>query len=102
MGAAKEAAFILPTVLQNPVAIFEGLRRDEDEDRWGAGWRCYVGLPDRAYRPDGSETAPWPGKVFLVFINEERVAYNWRWEKCDPADHTLPVGYTDRFTRKLL
>jgi hypothetical protein len=35
LGQAKECGYIVPTVLKKPSAIFEGLRRDEDEDRWG-------------------------------------------------------------------
>jgi hypothetical protein len=34
VGQAKECGFIVPAILQGPTAIFEGLRRDEDEDRW--------------------------------------------------------------------
>lgn len=37
--AVQEASEIVPMILQHPVAIFEGLRRDEDEDRRGTGWR---------------------------------------------------------------
>ena len=80
MGHAKEAAYIVPMVLLSPTAVFEGLRRDEDEDRQGYGWRCYCGVPDRAYRMDGSQRSPYPGQVYLVFVNDEGVAYNWRWE----------------------
>ena len=44
----------------------------------------------------------WPGQVFVVFVNDGRVAYTWRWEKGDPADPTLPEGFAERFTRKVL
>jgi hypothetical protein len=37
-----------------------------------------------------------------VFVNDERVAYNWRWEHADPDDHRLPVGYKDRFRDRSL
>src|SRR5690606_16567127 len=37
MGHTKECGLILPQILQTPSAIFEGLRRDEDEDRSGVG-----------------------------------------------------------------
>jgi hypothetical protein len=45
--AVKEAAELVPFVLQHPASVFQGLRRDEDEDRRGAGWRCYCGRPSR-------------------------------------------------------
>jgi hypothetical protein len=102
MGQAKECGLIVPAILQRPTAIFEGLRRDEDEDRDGYGWRCYCGIPEHSYRPDGSEARPYPGQVYLVFVNDERVAYNWRWEKADPDNPRLPLGHADRFTQQLL
>src|SRR4051812_7617582 len=99
LGQVSEAGYILPTILQAPTAIFEGLRLDEDEDRRGVGWRCYCGVPTAAYRPDGTKRAPWPGQVFLVFVNEEHVAYNWRWEQADPDDPKLPIKHGERFKR---
>jgi hypothetical protein len=48
MGHAKECGIIVPKILQQPTAIFEGLRQDEDEDRQAAGWRCYCGIPEHA------------------------------------------------------
>lgn len=102
MGQAKECAYTVPAILQKPTAIFEGLRSDEDEDRRGYGWRCYCGRPDCAFDADGSERPPYPGQVFLVFVNDERVAYNWRWEKADSDSQQLPAGYQERFKRQLL
>jgi hypothetical protein len=102
MGHINEAAEIVPGVLQRPTAIFEGLCADDDEDRRGAGWRCYAGTPDRSYTADGRRRPPWEDEVFLVFINHERIAYNWRWEKCDLDDPRLPQDYQSRFKRKLL
>lgn len=102
MGHAKECAYIVPMILQEPTAIFEGLRRDEDEDRWGYGWRCYCGVPRRAFGQDGTECPPYAGQVYLVFVNDERVAYNWRWEKADPDEPRLPINHQDRFKRRLL
>jgi hypothetical protein len=37
----------------------------------------------------------------LVFVNDEGVAYNWRWDKADPDEPTLPVGYQTRFRKRL-
>ena len=102
MGQAKEAAFIVPAILQKPAAIFEGLRWDEDEDPKGVGWRCYSGIPAVAYASDGSKRPPYAGQVYLVFVNQDQVAYNWRWEKADPGDPRVPKNHALRFTRKLL
>lgn len=76
MGHAKECADLVPMILQRPEAIFEGLRRDEDEDRWGYGWRCYCGIPERAYAADGTSRPAYRGQVYLVFVNDDHVAYN--------------------------
>lgn len=102
LGQAKECGYIVPVILQRPTAVFEGLRSDEDEDRRGVGWRCYCGVADKAYQADGSERSPWPGQVFLVFVNDEKVAYNWRWEQADADDPKLPINHDQRFKRRLL
>lgn len=102
LGHAKECGYVVPAILQAPTAVFEGLTQDVDEDRRGYGWRCYVGIPHRAYGIDGSERAPYPGQVYLVFVNEDRVAYNWRWEKADADDPKLPAGHERRFRKRLL
>jgi len=102
LGHAKECGIVVPMILQKPTAIFEGLRRDEDEDRWGFGWRCYCGQPEHSYRPDGSPAPPYRGRVYLVFLNDERVAYNWRWENSDPDDARLPIEHETRFKQRLL
>lgn len=102
LGHAQECGRIVPVILQQPTAVFEGLTQDEDEDRRGYGWRCYCGIPERSYQSDGAPRPPYPGQVYLVFVNDERVAYNWRWEKADPDDPKLPIGYDKRFRERLL
>jgi hypothetical protein len=92
----------MPMILQQPTAIFEGIRQDEDEDRQGYGWRCYCGIPESAYHSDGSVRAPYPNQVYLVFVNDESVAYNWRWEQADEDDPKLPQGHKERFKQRLL
>lgn len=102
VGHAKECAYIVPAVLQHPTGIFEGLRWDEDEDRKGVGWRCYCGVPQHAYLRDGTAIRPYPGQVYLVFVNDEQVAYNWMWEEADPDTPRFPMNYHERFKRQLL
>jgi hypothetical protein len=46
---------------------------------------------------DGLEANPDPGRVFLVFVNDEGIAYNWRWEIADPENVNLPREYATRF-----
>jgi hypothetical protein len=95
--AVKEAAENVPLVLQHPLAIFQGLRRDEDEDPRGTGWRCYCGKPSTKYLKNGSEANADAGQVFLVFVNDESVAYNWRWESVDPENPDYPKSCETRF-----
>lgn len=102
MGHAKECGFLVPEILQAPTAVFEGLRLDEDEDTRGVGWRCYCGIPTKAYHSDGSERRAYPGQVYLVFVNDEGVAYNWRWEKADSDNPRLPQNHAQRFRKQLL
>jgi hypothetical protein len=101
LGHAKECGYCVPEVLQNPSAVFQGLRKDEDEDPSGAGWRCYCGIPTHSYDADGMAAPPRRGQVYLVFVNDEQVAYNWRWEKADPDDGRLPIGHSERFKERL-
>lgn len=102
MGHAKECGLILPMIIQQPTAIFEGIRQDEDEDRQGYGWRCYCGIPESAYHSDGTKRTPYPNQVYLVFVNDESVAYNWRWEQADQDDPKLPKNHEERFRKRLL
>jgi len=102
MGQANEARFIVPHVLQKPAAVFEGLKQDEDEDRRGVGWRCYCGIPPHSYGTDGTVGPPYNGQVYLVFVNQEGVADNWRWERADPASPALPIDHQTRFKTRLL
>ena len=102
MAHAQECGHLVPATLQHPQAVFEGLCWDEDEDPRGYGWRCYCRIPDKAYRPDGTERSPYPGQVYLVFVNDERVAYNWRWEKADNDDADLPRDHQTRFKQRVL
>ena len=101
-GQLKEAAYLVPMVLQSPSAVFRGLLREEDEPKAGEGWLCYCGVPQRAYRQDGSVTDPWPGEVFLVFVNGDRIAYNWYWTRCSREDASLPEEDDTRFKERLL
>lgn len=98
MGAAKDLAYTLPHVLQHPTAIFQGVR-DEGEKEW----LCYCGIPPRTFHLlTGDARNAYPGEVYLVFVNADRVAYNSRWEKCDPSDSKLPFDFQGRFIRRWL
>jgi len=40
--------------------------------------------------------------VFLVFVNDEGIAYNWRWEKADEDEPDLPRRFKTRFKKRLI
>jgi len=101
-GFILEAAETLVDVLLRPTAIFEGLCSDGDEDARGYGWRCYCGVPSCRYGAKGDKLPAPKNRVFLAFVNTERVVYNWRWEPADDDRRDLPIGYQNRFRRNLL
>ena len=103
IGQIMEAGDLVPSVLKRPSAVFEGLCSDKDEPKHrGYGWRCYCAVPLYAYNDKGRRICAWRNKVFLVFVNDESVAYLWYWSKCDPEQANLPEDHTSRFRRKVL
>lgn len=104
MAHALEVCRIVPGILRAPSAVFEGLLRDEDEDRDPGsppGWRCYCGIPLHSFRQDGSQHRPYPNQVYTVFVNHDNVAYNWRWERSAEDNIALPENHAIRFRRRL-
>lgn len=103
-GAIKEARYTVQDILLKPTGIFEGLTSEGDEDKTirGCGWRCFCGIPQTDYMEDGEEIKTRPNRVFCVFVNDKYVAYNWRWEKCDPRNPQWPENYDTRFRRQLI
>ena len=100
-GQIRETAELVPLTLQCRGPVFEGLCVDGDEDRRGVGWRCYCSSPDYGYTQEGDRCPPRAGQVYLVFVNEDRVAYNWRWERAHPDHPELPLDLENRFKRRL-
>jgi hypothetical protein len=101
-GAVLEVKYTVPHVLRHPTAIFEGLCDARDSDSRGFEWRCYCGVPPYRYWNDGQTRAVPDDRIFLVFVNTEMVAYNWRWEPVDDDHRDYPVRYQERFNRKIL
>jgi hypothetical protein len=102
-GAVLEAAQLVPYTLQRPEAIFRGLRQDTDEPRGsGTGWLCYCSKPVCAYHRDGTKIAAYDNEVFLVFINADKVVYQWYWHPSDPDDPNLPADHHNRFKERAL
>ena len=101
-GAAMELADTVRWTLLHPRALFRGVReldRDVAEDKW----LCYVAVPGHAYdHKTGRKRAAWPGEVFMVFVTEERIIYNWYWYESDRNESHLPDDYENRFLERVL
>jgi hypothetical protein len=97
MGAAKDLAFSEREVLTRPTAVFRGIREEGERD-----WLCYVDTPKHSYTREGQTRPPRRGRVFLVFVNQDGVAYHRRWEECDPDDPKLPLNHDSRFSERIL
>lgn len=97
MGAARELAHTVRQVVLHPTAVFKGVREEVEEE-----WLCYVGTPETAYNYRTGDARPaWEGEVFLVFVNDDRIVYNWRWEKADSRYRDLPLNFEDRFDQRV-
>ena len=94
-----EARELVPEVLSHPSVIFEGLRWEGDEDKDRPGWRCYCAKPTYMYDRQGNGVNADGNQVFVVFVNDQRVVYNWRWAFASDDDSEVPKG-ENRFINK--
>lgn len=69
-------------VLEQPTSVHKGLNREGKENAL-----CYVGKPHRF--GDGWNSPGFPGMVFLVFVTDDDVIFEWRWE----AEDSQRAGY---------
>lgn len=99
--AAYEAAYIVPEIVQSPrTHVFEGAGNSVGEPQPGADWLCYCGRPAASYTNEGRRRDPWPGQIYLIFLNRHRIAYSWRWEWAKEKE-PHPIGNPDRFQRRI-
>jgi hypothetical protein len=97
-GAAKELAYTVPAALLKPTAVFRGVREEGERN-----WLCYCSVPAQRYDlTTGEIRRIHPGRVFLVFVNDDNIVYNWRWEQADSSHPKLPVNHASRFEEKVL
>lgn len=100
----KELEVCVSEVLEQPNAIFEGLRKEEDDHKGpdGAGWWCYAGVPStRFLNYGGGARKPTDTEVFLVFVTDRDVAYNFRWEVVELNQEWLRTEHPERFKRQI-
>lgn len=103
LAATKDLAFAVKEGLEKRkiAGIFHGVRDTDNGSRGDDDYLCYVILAERRYRDDGTDYAPI-GKVLLVFVDEERVIYNFYWSDTEPGSEKLPEDHNERFLRKLI
>lgn len=102
MGKSLELAHSVTNVLRYPKAIFQGIR-DLDRDVVQDDWLCYVGVPPHAYDYKTDERrSPWQGQTMLIYVNGDRVIYNWYWASAHNKVAFLPEDYEDRFEQRVL
>ena len=100
----RELEVSVSEILEQPDAIFEGLRKEEDEHKGpgGAGWWCYAGTPStRFLEYGGGARKPADNEVFLVFVTDEDVAYSVRWEPVENNHQWLRAEHSERFQRRV-
>lgn len=98
IGMAKDLAFSVRQGMSNPRCIrriFHGVR-DTDRTRGDDDYLCYTLKPPRRYFDDGDEPVP-PNKILLVFLDDERVIYNFYWSDTCDRDENQPIDYDSRF-----
>jgi len=105
-GAIMEAVKLVPFTLKNPIAIFEGLRPPDDKySGESPGWLCYCSRPICDFTRSGQECNPKPRKVFLVFVNDDRIIFDWGWEDADGEalddKRYMPRDYKTRFRKQV-
>jgi hypothetical protein len=105
-GYILESAHLVPFTLKYPSCIFRGLREDDDKYSGDSpGWLCYCSLPTQDFSKNGEPTNSKPNKVYVVFVNEDKIIFNWRWENADLEAYSnkiyVPENYKTRFKEKL-
>src|ERR1044072_8058767 len=63
---AKECGLLVPYTLQHPTAVFEGLRKDEEEDRRAPGCYCYCSKPPWSFNDNGEEQPALPAEPRIL------------------------------------
>ena len=108
-GELMRAVELVRLALKSPSAIFRGIRFEEDEEHScsSPGWLCYCCCPPYDFGRDGNPCDAPLWQVFLVFVNEDGIIYDWRWDKADiEAFHQkqyLPLDYdNNRFQERIL
>lgn len=77
-----------------PERIYRGVRKNQFSAAWG--W-CYVSRPEWVRDAVGQPLPAVPGMVFVAYVGDSGILYEWGEEKADPNDHLAPERPEERF-----
>lgn len=104
----KELAITVAQTILKPIQVCSGLRDDFTPTEQSDEWLCYISKPGIRFvhvvgKPGKpNEAYPQPtDRLFMVFVNEKRVIYNWRWEMADHQNPNCPIDDELRFDQVL-
>jgi len=91
-------ARLLGGLLESPLAVFQGLNREDYEEA-----HCYSGIPACRWKSSSIQVPPPRGFVFLAFVNSDlrgHIVLDWEWRPAhkDRAGH--PIGCESDFGRQ--
>ncbi len=99
-----EDARFIEEAIDDPDALFEGLRRPNQDESF-----CYSVQP--THDPDDEEDGeaeppipPRPGYVFLVFValgSFGYVVFDWEWREEDADEPGHPLNHAEDFARRI-
>lgn len=95
-GELKTLAHTVPQACLQPTRIYQGVRDEAAHE-----WLCYCSLPLTRFNRHGVEVATGESDIFLVFVNEDRRIYEFRWEITDQPDSGIPKDAEKRFLRRV-
>ena len=82
--------------------LFGGAGGDIISGDAGTDWWCYAGVPStRFLNYGGGARKPTDQEVFLVFVTDRDVAYNFRWEVVEHNQEWLRTEHPERFKRQI-
>lgn len=93
-----EDARFIEEAIQEPDAIFQGLRRVGQQEGL-----CYSVRPTRDPDIENDTGPPCYGQVFLVYVRVGMgyVVFDWAWREEDENSPGHPAGWQGDFTRRL-
>ena len=92
----KDLVFAVKEGLEKDVVrVFHGVR-DTETTEGDDDYLCYAVRPARRYFEDADREIK-ETEVLLVFLDDERVVFNFYWSETEIGDPRTPISSEDRF-----